>query len=1124
VLEVRDASGKVINDPGHPGALRDGRPPQGTVRTITLALDPAQYQRDVEERAAAAAKRQARDKRRAARERRRRLLMMGAEDEEDQEDEDDDATDPFLEEDVYASFNVVARREGKENNFAALLDALRDGLSAGGGGGGGGASASAAGGEGCVPLWLRDVLLGYGDPAAAHYTRLPGAPMGPRAPADLVPPGPGEEEEKERGDGAAAAAARAEAEAAMASAAGPYARCIDFRDTFLDAEHAAASFPQYRVKFLPPIVVDTSATHGALHGHVVGGAASAAWGSGVGGGGLGASSSSSSPLLHPDLAAAAREDDADAHLARALDELDSSSLPRPPYRATFPPRGADRGRDASCPGATRAGVAGRRAALGGGEDEANQPPPILLLRPYSPPNPGPYPSDSPQPNTVRFTPTQVEAVRAGVQPGLTLVVGPPGTGKTDTCAQVLSVLYRSEPGRRVLLCTHSNAALNDLFAKLAARAVPERHLLRLGAGERDLDVEGDFSRRGRVDAALARRLALLAEVARVARAMGSEAVADPEAAAATCESAGNFWLTHVLARWERFLAEVKAAKRASKEQGEGGAASAAAAAAAASANGLVARLFPFSAVFADAPGPHPLLRGEDDDADMEVAKGCFRHLARVFGELSELRAFELLRGSGDRAAYLATVQARVVAMTVTHAALKRREFLDLALQFDSLVMEEAGQVLDCESFLPMCLLQRAAGGGGGGAGDGAATQQHRLRRVVLVGDHHQLPPVVQNAALAKGAGLDQPLFTRLVRLGVPHVLLDAQGRCRPSIAALFAWRYRGAGASSSALRLRDLPCVVPRDLGEDSAGVAESRGFSPYDYANPGLAFDFQLIDPNDGAGAGAGAGGAAAGAAGGPQQPLLSQESAPRPHFWQNLPEAEYAVALYQFMRLLGYPADRIALLTTYNGQAALLRDIVERRCCGAGGGGASSLFGRPGCISTVDKYQGRQSDYVILSLVRTRRVGHLRDVRRLVVALSRARLGLYVFGSASLFASCPELRPAFEKGLLTRPLRLALVRGEAFSSLEAAQAAGGGRVAGLRAAGDPVPPPTEQGGATHFVSGLAEMGALVAQVAMERQQQQQQQQQQQAVAVAAAADQVMAAVEAEVTGGGGGGAMEDD
>lgn len=64
---------------------------------------------------------------------------------------------------------------------------------------------------------------------------------------------------------------------------------------------------------------------------------------------------------------------------------------------------------------------------------------------------------------------------------------------------------------------------------------------------------------------------------------------------------------------------------------------------------------------------------------------------------------------------------------------------------------------------------------------------------------------------------------------------------------------------------------------------------------------------------------------------------------------------------------------------------------------------------MTTVDRYQGQQNDYIILSLVRTKTVGHIRDVRRLIVAMSRARLGLYVFARVSLFENCFELRPAF-------------------------------------------------------------------------------------------------------------------
>lgn len=69
---------------------------------------------------------------------------------------------------------------------------------------------------------------------------------------------------------------------------------------------------------------------------------------------------------------------------------------------------------------------------------------------------------------------------AGVQPGLTMVVGPPGTGKTDTAVQIMHVLYHNCPQQRTLLVTHSNQALNDLFSKLMQRDVPARYLLRLG--------------------------------------------------------------------------------------------------------------------------------------------------------------------------------------------------------------------------------------------------------------------------------------------------------------------------------------------------------------------------------------------------------------------------------------------------------------------------------------------------------------------------------------------------------------------------------------------------------------------------------------------------------------------
>jgi len=91
--------------------------------------------------------------------------------------------------------------------------------------------------------------------------------------------------------------------------------------------------------------------------------------------------------------------------------------------------------------------------------------------------------------------------------------------------------------------------------------------------------------------------------------------------------------------------------------------------------------------------------------------------------------------------------------------------------------------------------------------------------------------------------------------------------------------------------------------------------------------------------------------------------------------------------------------------------------------------LFGVPHAITTVDQYQGQQNDYVLLSLVRTKNVGHIRDIRRLVVALSRAKFGLYVFARVKIFQQCFELKHAFDL-LLKRPQKLHLVTNEPYST----------------------------------------------------------------------------------------------
>jgi intron-binding protein aquarius len=195
---------------------------------------------------------------------------------------------------------------------------------------------------------------------------------------------------------------------------------------------------------------------------------------------------------------------------------------------------------------------------------------------------------------------------------------------------------------------------------------------------------------------------------------------------------------------------------------------------------------------------------------------------------------------------------------------------------------------------------------------------------------------------------------------------------------LYRWRYHNLG---------DLPHVLQQP---------------EYLSANPGFVFDYQLIDVQDFNGVG---------------------ESEPVPPFYQNLAEAEYVVATFMYMRLLGYPAEKITILTTYNGQKHLIRDVVGQRCS------SNPFIGEPHKITTVDKFQGQQNDFILLSLVRTKTVGHLRDVRRLVVAMSRARLGLYVFARVSLFKNCFELTPSFDI-LVRRPDKLNLLPQEPVSA----------------------------------------------------------------------------------------------
>lgn len=266
----------------------------------------------------------------------------------------------------------------------------------------------------------------------------------------------------------------------------------------------------------------------------------------------------------------------------------------------------------------------------------------VVAETYRVPNMGPYPVDKPKQNTVRFTPAQVEAITGGVNPGLTVIVGPPGTGKTDVVTQIISNIYHNFPKQRTLIITHSNQALNHLFEKIAAVDVDERHLLRLGRGEDQLSTKASYSRQGRVESFMENRLKLLTEVDKLARSLGA-----PGAHGDSCETAGYFDSVYIQPAWAKFeqaIAENKSVQ-------------------------TYIQAFPFTSYFSDTP--QPLFPQNASAEELEdITQGAYRHIKKIFSQLADIRPFELLRTARDKQNYLLANEARIVAMTSTHAAIR----------------------------------------------------------------------------------------------------------------------------------------------------------------------------------------------------------------------------------------------------------------------------------------------------------------------------------------------------------------------------------------------------------------------------------------------------------------------
>uniref|UniRef100_A0A7S3VNR9 AAA+ ATPase domain-containing protein n=1 Tax=Dunaliella tertiolecta TaxID=3047 RepID=A0A7S3VNR9_DUNTE len=345
------------------------------------------------------------------------------------------------------------------------------------------------------------------------------------------------------------------------------------------------------------------------------------------------------------------------------------------------------------------------------------------------------------------------------------------------------------------------------------------------------------------------------------------------------------------------------------------------------------------------------------EAERETRSGG-RELERAQRELrhaiiraAELTVCTLNVAGGELAQALAALPHNASGATPTTATQSTNVMPHL---FDALIIDEAAQALEPAALIPLPLLKPNC-------------------RVVLVGDPKQLPPTLLSRSSA--AGLSQSLFSRLQACGVPVHMLETQYRMHPRISRFpSAFFYGGALAD----------------------GVSVQQRTAPFHSTN-GILGPLVVFDVADGQeGRGKGRGGSLV-----------------------NTCEAEAAKALFQGLTE-AHPAWKgsVALLTPYRAQLSALRaafrgllpsdstssSAAPRR---ANNQPTSVTVGSVTIeFSTIDGYQGREADVVILSCVRAstasgqqggRGVGFLADMRRMNVALTRARCSLWVLCHAT-------------------------------------------------------------------------------------------------------------------------------
>ena len=218
----------------------------------------------------------------------------------------------------------------------------------------------------------------------------------------------------------------------------------------------------------------------------------------------------------------------------------------------------------------------------------------------------------------------------------------------------------------------------------------------------------------------------------------------------------------------------------------------------------------------------------------------------------------------------------------------------------------------------------------------------KVKKVILVGDHLQLPPTVKSDEAAK-KGLVMSLLEKLMPLESISEMLSIQYRMNEKIMQFPSnWFYENKLTAHEGNKHHQLDDNVIQFIDTAGTGYEEELLKSPYGICNT---------------------------------------------------QEANLVLTILESI-LLEYPTESIGIISPYKLQVQYIRDQLKEKHINT-----STIQ-----VQTVDGFQGQEKDIIIISLVRSndkQEIGFLKDLRRMNVAITRARKKLIVIGDSSTLSS---------------------------------------------------------------------------------------------------------------------------